>query len=391
MSVKELIIHAGYPKTGTSALQTFLALNRERLLEEGFDYPTLGDPKNISKAAGGHTTSGNAVRLAKSLLPVAHDVHGRWSQLREERRNHVDQVRWALNQSPAESLILSSEYFFLWSPDEYRQLLTGLARTNLQLRLVTYIREQMEDVVSAYVQAIKGGEIRGNPAFKLGPKSRGFYDQYFDTQEMVTGREQISVRVYDRARLIRNDIGADFLDALGTNDLTGFEFPARDTNSGLSPAMVALKQSLNGMVSGAAFHQEFARIATLIPGATKMSYNLLPADIVSMARASFVQANERVMKRYLPDQQGPLFAYRPIDDRDLIILKDPLPRNVEHELKKLAAAMCSIEDIRWNRADLRQRMESAATAMMTDGLASDEERKRILAATYGNSSQRFCP
>ncbi|MFZ1292636.1 MAG: hypothetical protein WAR81_00380, partial [Pseudomonadales bacterium] len=114
-------------------------------------------------------------------------------------------------------------------------------------------------------------------------------------------------------------------------------------------------------------------------------------DIVSMARASFVQANERVMKRYLPDQQGPLFAYRPIDDRDLIILKDPLPRNVEHELKKLAAAMCSIEDIRWNRADLRQRMESAATAMMTDGLASDEERKRILAATYGNSSQRFCP
>lgn len=390
MPAKELIIHTGFPKTGTSALQTFLALNRERLLEAGFDYPVLGDEKNAAMAAQGHTTSGNAVKLAKSMLPVEHDVHLRWSRLREERRGFVDQLRLALEDSSVERLILSSEYFFLWSPAEYRELLAGLARTNLDIRLVTYVREQMEDVVSAHVQAVKGGEAQEIPVFRLGSRSRGFYDQHFRKLETVAGRDQVSVRVYDRARLVRNDIGADFLDALGSNDLTGFEFPPKDTNSGLSPQMVALKQRLNGLVSGAAYNQEFGRIAALIPGATRMSYNLIPADIVSTGRAAYAAANERLMQRYFADREGPLFAYRPIDDRDLIILRDPLPRHVEHELKKLAAAMFSIEDIRWNRADLQQRIESCVAALMTDGLASADERKRILAAAYGNSPLHAC-
>ena len=37
--MKEIILHIGHGKTGSSYLQSFLALNREKLLDIGIDYP----------------------------------------------------------------------------------------------------------------------------------------------------------------------------------------------------------------------------------------------------------------------------------------------------------------------------------------------------------------
>ena len=53
---KILFLHIGHPKTGTSALQVFLAQNREILLQHNLDYPPIG---KYEEAFEGGIAAGN--------------------------------------------------------------------------------------------------------------------------------------------------------------------------------------------------------------------------------------------------------------------------------------------------------------------------------------------
>ncbi len=53
---KNLYLHIGHGKTGSSSLQTFLALNKDNLKEYGIFYP---EHVSFSNAEKGFITSGN--------------------------------------------------------------------------------------------------------------------------------------------------------------------------------------------------------------------------------------------------------------------------------------------------------------------------------------------
>ena len=63
--MKEIILHIGHGKTGSSYLQSFLALNIDKLLDLGIDYPQ--DP-SFEKAKIGEITSGNPSVFFKNYL-----------------------------------------------------------------------------------------------------------------------------------------------------------------------------------------------------------------------------------------------------------------------------------------------------------------------------------
>ena len=50
---KRIVIHAGFFKTGTTALQSSLAANREKLLQNGVLYPALSSG-NADRSTGQH-------------------------------------------------------------------------------------------------------------------------------------------------------------------------------------------------------------------------------------------------------------------------------------------------------------------------------------------------
>ena len=63
--MKEIILHIGHGKTGTSYLQSCLALNRQKLLDIGIDYPEF---KTFEKAKRGEISSGNGYLFFKDYL-----------------------------------------------------------------------------------------------------------------------------------------------------------------------------------------------------------------------------------------------------------------------------------------------------------------------------------
>ena len=65
--MQEIILHIGHGKTGTSYLQSCLALNKQKLLNIGIDYP---EDSSFSSAKKGEITSGNPSPFFNNYLNI---------------------------------------------------------------------------------------------------------------------------------------------------------------------------------------------------------------------------------------------------------------------------------------------------------------------------------
>jgi hypothetical protein len=124
---KKIILHVGHGKTGSSYIQSSLALSKIRLFAIGIDYP---DHASLTEAEMGLTTSGN----------VSHD---NWP-------DEVDQ--WA-SKSVLQTLLFSNERL-AWELSEQRAALARVAST-YDLKVVLFIRNPLSHMTSRYVESIK--------------------------------------------------------------------------------------------------------------------------------------------------------------------------------------------------------------------------------------------
>ena len=100
--MKEVWIHSGLPKNGSSAIQVFLAQNIANLEQEGIDYLEILD---ISDAKRGHISSGNAALLSRSMLNKEHEA------FYDDNDNLYNQFLLQISSSKYEKILLSSEFF----------------------------------------------------------------------------------------------------------------------------------------------------------------------------------------------------------------------------------------------------------------------------------------
>jgi hypothetical protein len=135
--MQQIILHAGQPKTGTSAVQRFCARNRDALLRFGYLYPVTG--------CGREGNHGPLMRLLEGQPP---------------RPNHVD----ARERFPAEiqehspqTVVLSAEYLsahFRGAPPN-SPVVGYFASFNVPITVIMYVRPAAEQANSSYVQHVK--------------------------------------------------------------------------------------------------------------------------------------------------------------------------------------------------------------------------------------------
>jgi len=66
LSNRQIVLHIGFSKTGSSALQVFLSQNQNLLASYNYGYPEI-DPYHFEKAKKGEISSGNAHLLREVL------------------------------------------------------------------------------------------------------------------------------------------------------------------------------------------------------------------------------------------------------------------------------------------------------------------------------------
>ena len=233
--MKTIYLHVGYHKTGTTAIQTLLSANRERLAGAGILYPRACERENNPAFCQGRS-------FAHHALP---------NLLLQERHREPRMLRAQIDRLPCERVVISSEVFMERFKNEAAALaaLTSLLE-GLDVRVLLYLRPQHSLFESVYNQQVKDSDR--TPILDPTALPR-YYDYLFWIRvwERHFGKGKIIVRPFEREQLLGGNVLADFLDAIDSPlRLEDLEVPPDDANPRLNRDALLFKRMVNASGSG---------------------------------------------------------------------------------------------------------------------------------------------
>ncbi|SDZ78804.1 hypothetical protein [Microbulbifer marinus] len=236
---RNIYIHIGISKTGTTAIQKFFHKNSEMLASKGFHYVRGG------RAEGG-ACHHHLARLYKSG---------------NARREDVLALRDEMAQSDSHSFIISSEMFEYLGPSQIKQLKRDFE--GYTLILVVYLRYQDQALSSMYNELVKkhacatsfSEHVRETPR-----KGLLLYGKMLKQWEKEFGRNNIRVRVYDRERLRGGNVIEDMCVTIGM-DVRDINIPDSSANPSISAAAIHLLRDINSHMDYSIDHAEHYGLA----------------------------------------------------------------------------------------------------------------------------------
>ncbi|MEX5516758.1 hypothetical protein [Pseudophaeobacter sp. 1A09344] len=236
--VKELIIHLGDTKTGSTTLQGVLR-------------------------SGSYTLPG----VQQLLYPGRHLNHNYLAQglYRKEKKagntRRFRKLHQALESSDADFAVVSAEHFQFASPTHLQQVIQEtLPGYEHKIRLISYVRPHAEKLLSAFSEQIKFGMVKGGlRGFFNRMSARGTLDY---TPRFLEWRntfgDRFELRPFVRQELFREDISADFFHFLTGEEGTELQGKTVD-NPALTVGQIALLQHVHHVFRSEAARQEIDR------------------------------------------------------------------------------------------------------------------------------------
>jgi hypothetical protein len=292
--VTRLYLHIGYPKTGTTAIQTFMAMNASRLAETGVLYPHTGRNYNAHLA----------INFALDI--GVYEEPWKTSASKEELSA---QLRDEVRASGCERVVMSSEHFILASSlgavSDYF--------ADFDLKIVVYLRRHDHLFESGFNQSLK---TFANPPWEPTIES---YIQHNTSIETVPydylrtlrrwadefGRRAIIVRPYEEQQNVP-DIFADFLGAIGVPDSPAFMRPGR-VNVSLNPVAVAAIQAVLKSSLGEAPKEWIVQQLNDLGASTDAPLNYLSPALRSAVLQPYHQSYRQIAKEFMARSDGVLF------------------------------------------------------------------------------------
>lgn len=290
---KTIFIHIGSHKTGTTAIQKFLSMNREVLAGKGYLYPGR---------ALDHSDIPRNLRFSSPDL------------LRNDPDLEINRIFQEIRQADQEHVILSSEIFETQGPLP----LSAYTGDEFRMQIICYVRRQDERIESKYSQVVKHNFVRDSITGYIGSGyfQRTDYRKVLEPWKDVYGKENIIVRGFE-AEQMPGGIYHDFLGVLGLAPDPVFEYPKKRLNRKLNPDLLELMRLSNVWLKE---HPEMHRMVKRAIMRTNMRVSgnarssLSPAqrrDLIAM----YDESNREVAREYLGRPDGRLF-YAPVPDPD---------------------------------------------------------------------------
>jgi hypothetical protein len=293
----QYVLHIGTEKTGTTAIQHFLGLHMESLIEAGIlpaaDGFIQGSFNNLHLALASARTLGNDLDEQRELC---------FEDYRTEVAKHIELLGESAVAKGCRSVILSCEHLSsrLVHPEDLLNL-RSLFPSGAPITIIVYVREQAALFLSAQAEGIKHGltDLKFyDPTLKYEAYGRPYYD--YDLllrlwEDCFAGATFV-VRPFDRADLHLANPVADFLHILGATDHCALVEDEVRLNRRLSPESLAFIASIGEYVRPgvrAAIVERLQQIDKNTPG------SLVDPKILEDFAASLADSNQRVAQKYL--------------------------------------------------------------------------------------------
>lgn len=283
------MFHIGAPKTGTTAIQSFLENNR-RLLESSFD---ISIPKLLSyrraAAMRVYATQRASERRIEKLGVES---------LPQFSKKYEAQIKALENSVGTTTVICSNELLFSLDKTAIERVKRAFLLSFSSFRIVMYLRRQDLLETAAYLQAFKGG-YEDLHAFRTVLKRRRLgYLAVLRSWSEVFGQENISVFLYEDIMREEGDVITHFMRVAGIDDLSSFRKATKKNSSwGFNQAWAAriIRQQCQD-----APLKRIRRVVEAIESGSR--YPVSRSDALAFYR-TFLAENEQVRSRYFPHKE----------------------------------------------------------------------------------------
>ena len=405
---RNLILHIGTMKTGSTTIQVLLKHNRAALRERGICYPRTDGLDNhrllaftFSSGSGIPRGADDPIWGGREPAVAMADACARFVAEMTQLPPEVDRV------------LLSSEVFSqnVRRAEDISRLRDLLAPFFADITILVYLRRQDGHVASNYSQALRRGLLDRPSLVAWKDKREGFtydYDRLLTPWAEVFGEAAIKPRIYERDTNKSWDVVADFITATGTGPLPAP--PARaeaPRNPSINAAGQRALREIGWILKGDDPSQAFAHTALWRRIAAEMT-EALPGRGWHPTQAEardfvgrFEASNERVRRRWLPERER-LFSddYAHLSERlpklepdeDLravtTVLIHVLRGTIEREATERKRARRSLavkRALRMNKNDPKARLELARLTMEAGALdAARQHIEQLLKLAPGN-------
>lgn len=254
--MKKLFIHVGPGKSGTSAVQSFLANNVELLKKKGISYPEID---SISGSKNGGVTGGNSATLARSFLNSSHP----FAIKNDDERANIQSRFIDVLKAADTSIILSSELFSMLDSENVKELATIIQKYNFDVACIFYLRRHDEIVESDYAQQVKRHGYSK-------PIDKPFYERIvsaYDFRRIINsfegnfGKNSSVVRVYEKEQFTNGNLLDDFVDSIGLRECSSdFLYEKGVINPSPSASMLEIMRVLNGIDGGVSINEKLLKV-----------------------------------------------------------------------------------------------------------------------------------
>jgi hypothetical protein len=264
--MKEVVIHLGVHKTGTTSIQRTLFAARQTLAADGILYPDI-------------LRKGNHV----DLYTCFHDAPLKYRAVEAKGITQPDELEklqaevrrsfeMQLASSVAERVILSSEAFSRMNADELRRFVSYVGSLGFgRMTFMVYLRDYITYWESSIQQQIKAGVYIDFAAEEQKLRSIRRYRPFLEALSACTEPANVKLRLFYKPLLRHGDVVADFLEQL---DIDAVEPPSTYSNESLTKtAMIALNE-LNKRIprAAASVGAERDNVAAVLKGAGGEKY-----------------------------------------------------------------------------------------------------------------------
>ncbi|RVU83393.1 hypothetical protein EOL70_16845 [Leucothrix sargassi] len=214
--MKQIYIHVGPPKTGSSAIQKWLSENTQKLKELQIYYP-----KHTTDSNG--VSSGNLLAIYDRLSPGEYSLN----------QDKLSAILSDFEAGPYNIILLSSEFFF--------KRMEELKKAIPAAKFIAYLRDPIEKRESLYNQGIKRHSYTHlyNKQQKNGIPDLRILDIYINT----FGKEDLDLRAYGEDYFQNKSIISDLLSSLGIEQ----EIKIKNTNRSYNFEALELKRWMNNL------------------------------------------------------------------------------------------------------------------------------------------------
>ncbi|MCB2095178.1 MAG: hypothetical protein KDE11_12290 [Rhodobacteraceae bacterium] len=224
------IVHIGCHKTGTTAIQTWLGINRAALSAQGFRYDRFDGKGWASPTNQGQFVIALFTRFGKPIGAAdfnrSHAIRDMESQIAIARKFESD--LGAAIRADGDTYLISCEHLSTWAGGAggIGILDAWLSSLFCEVRYVMYLRRPDIWLASRYSQGVKDGTLTVSLAEYIRQHKHCRYGRLVSGWARGVGRDRFDLRIFDETWLQDDGLIDDFAAAIGA-DPRGMKPPGR--------------------------------------------------------------------------------------------------------------------------------------------------------------------